>query len=148
MTAPNARARYLADAVATATPARRLVMLFDRLFLDVQRGQSALASGNPGDSREHVSHAQLIVAELMGTLDLTAWDGADNLAAIYGFTLNQLTDAIVKPTPGCLDVVVGIIGRLRDAWTQAELSLSGSTSDVGAPAGAGTTPPRPVAWVG
>ena len=41
MPAADARARYLADAVATATPAKRIVLLYDRLWLDIQRAQAA-----------------------------------------------------------------------------------------------------------
>lgn len=128
MTADSARARYLADAVATATPAKRIVMLFDRLWLDVQRGQTALASAEPTSARDHTMHAQQIVAELLGSLDLTAWDGADNLAGIYGYLLNEFTDAIVKPVAGRLDTAVSIVEKLREAWQQAEQALTGTST--------------------
>ena len=71
MPADALRARYLADAVATATPARRIVLLYDRLWLDVQRAQAATDAGEP--TRDQLQHAQQIVAELLGSLDLAAW---------------------------------------------------------------------------
>lgn len=152
MTAPNARARYLADAVATATPARRIVMLYDRLWLDVQRSQAGLASDDPRSAAEHTLHAQQIVAELLGSLDVTAWEGAGNLASIYGFLLNELTDALVKPVPGRLDASLGIVGKLREAWQQAEIALSGGGAETPVAGTAGTSagepPAKPMAWVG
>ncbi|HEX4728257.1 MAG TPA: flagellar protein FliS, partial [Jatrophihabitans sp.] len=67
MPAADARARYLADAVATATPAKRIVLLYDRLWLDIQRAQAGLDSADP-TARDHLQHAQRIVAELLGSL--------------------------------------------------------------------------------
>jgi phosphoenolpyruvate synthase/pyruvate phosphate dikinase len=44
MSAASLRARYLGDAVATASPQQVLVMLYDRLALDLER-----AMGRPVD---------------------------------------------------------------------------------------------------
>ena len=38
MSAASLRARYLGDAVATSSPQQVLVMLYDRLALDLERG--------------------------------------------------------------------------------------------------------------
>jgi len=51
MTVPNPAMlqRYLADSVATASPAKLLVMLYDRLVLDLNRSEEALrVGGYPG----------------------------------------------------------------------------------------------------
>lgn len=147
MSADNARNRYLADAVATATPARRLVMLFDRLWLDVQRGQAALATGDTTAARDQIGHAQLIVSELLGSLDVTAWDGAGNLADVYGFLLNEFIGVIVNPVAGKLDACVGIIAKLREAWQQAEVALNTPAVPATTPATDAASSSRSMAWV-
>ena len=57
----NARAVYMDASVATASPARLLVMLFDRLVLDVQRGLEAQRSGDFEQTHQQLTHAQDIV---------------------------------------------------------------------------------------
>ena len=48
MSAASLRARYLGDAVATSSPQQVLVMLYDRLALDLERAQKAVAAGDAG----------------------------------------------------------------------------------------------------
>jgi flagellar protein FliS len=50
MSAASLRARYLGDAVATSSPQQVLVMLYDRLALDLERAQKAAASGASSSS--------------------------------------------------------------------------------------------------
>jgi flagellar protein FliS len=118
-----ARARYLADAVATATPARRIVLLYDRLWLDIQR---ALAAQDGGElsARDHLQHAQQIVAELLGSLDRTAWSGAADLAALYGYLLTELMAEAGEPRPGRLALISRIVSDLRATWQQAAEQLA------------------------
>ncbi|HJQ03168.1 MAG TPA: flagellar export chaperone FliS [Jatrophihabitans sp.] len=123
MPAADARARYLADAVATATPARRIVLLYDRLWLDVQRAQAAQDSADPA-ARDHLQHAQQIVAELLGSLDTAAWSGAADLAALYGYLLSELIAEGIEARPGRLATVSRIVADLRASWQQAEERLS------------------------
>jgi flagellar secretion chaperone FliS len=127
MPAADARARYLADAVATATPARRIVLLYDRLWLDIQRAQAALdltASADAAAGRDHLQHAQQIVAELLGSLDTAAWSGAADLAALYGYLLSELIGEGIEARPGRLATVSRIVADLRASWQQAEERLS------------------------
>lgn len=126
MPAADARARYLADAVATATPAKRIVLLYDRLWLDIQRAQAALDSTASADptGRDHLQHAQQIVAELLGSLDTAAWSGAADLASLYGFLLSELIGEGLESRPGRLATASRIVADLRASWQQAEEQLS------------------------
>jgi len=119
-----ARARYLADAVATATPARLIVLLYDRLWLDIQRAQAAQDCGDV-TARDHLQHGQQIVAELLGSLDATAWAGAGNLASLYSYLLRELIGEVVEPQPGRLAAITKIVSDLRASWQQAEAQLQG-----------------------
>jgi flagellar secretion chaperone FliS len=124
MTAPSLRARYLGDTVTTASPQRLLVMLYDRLALDLERGQAALADGDRRAADEHLRHAQDIVLELRSSLQVDAWEGGPRLAALYTWLIGELVQANVKADRNRLAACLQVVEPLRDAWRQAAASLA------------------------
>jgi flagellar protein FliS len=120
----DARARFLRDRVLTATPGQRVVMLYDRLVLDLTRAATAEA----GEVTRHTSHACEIVAELFGSLDLSAGGPADNLAGIYGYLLRELT---AQPGNRSRDLrpLLEIVTGLRTAWVAATAATDSAATD-------------------
>jgi flagellar protein FliS len=113
------RARYIADTIHTASPAKLLMMLFDRLVLDLARGEQALDAGNRPEANTQLLHAQDIVTELHVSLDLDAWAGAPGLAALYAFAQTELVNANVQGDAAKVKGVRGFIEPLRDTWREA-----------------------------
>ncbi|EXG80983.1 flagellar export chaperone FliS [Cryptosporangium arvum] len=118
-----ARARYLADSISTASPARLLVMLYDRLVQDIAQGEQAIREGNRLLAGERLMHAQDIISELLATLDLTAWDGAENVAALYRWMLSELVQANIKQDAGKAASTLELANELRDAWREAAMAV-------------------------
>lgn len=118
-TSPAMRQRYIADSVATASPAKLLLMLFDRLVLDLNRGEQALLAGNRPEANTHLLHAQDIVTELHVSLDMDVWDGAAGLAALYTFVETELVNANVRADVGKVREVRALMESLRDTWREA-----------------------------
>ncbi|MBG0833237.1 flagellar export chaperone FliS [Planomonospora sp. ID67723] len=119
MNNPSMRARYIADTVATASPGKLLVMLYDRLVLDLTRAEEALGGGDREGAAQQLMHAQDIIIELRSSLKTDVWDGAPGLSELYGFLLTQLIQANVR---GDAELVVScrsMIEPLRDAWRTA-----------------------------
>lgn len=120
--AASALQRYATASVSTASPERLLVMLYDRLLLDLQRAHDAQLRSDRPAAHAQLVHAQDIVAELLSSLDTSAWDGGPRLAAIYGWLLTELVEANVTGsatrTAGCRDVVQ----PLRDSWAEAAVT--------------------------
>ena len=87
MSRPGATAaRYVQDSVSTASPGRLLVMLYDRLALDLVQAGDALARADRTTAHQRLLHAQRIVTELSTTLDHTAgWSGSVGLASLYAW---------------------------------------------------------------
>jgi flagellar secretion chaperone FliS len=151
----DARIRFLNDRVMTATPAQRVVMLFDRLALDLQR---AVDSTDDIEAGSHIGHATTIVAELLGSLNRDAGGPADNLAALYGFLLKEFTTARCGSDRTRLSPLQTIVGGLRDAFAEATATLASTASmtasrTVSASASTaalgGASPAQPArAWVG
>ena len=126
MSAAALRARYLGDTVATASPQQLLVMLYDRLALDLERGQTALIAGDRETASEQLQHAQEIVMELQGSLQVDAWEGGPRLASLYTWLLTELITANVKGDLRRVGDCRKIVEPLRDAWREAAASLPSS----------------------
>ena len=124
MTAPSLRARYLGNAVTTASPQRLLVMLYDRLALDLERAERALTDGDRAGANEQLQHAQEIVLELQASLRVEIWDGGPRLAALYTWLLTELIRANVKGSARVVGDCRKIVEPLRDAWREAAASLA------------------------
>lgn len=130
----DARVRYLRDRVMTATPAQRVVMLFDRLALDLQR---AIDTDDDVEAGSHIGHATTVVAELLGSLDQSAGGPAGNLAALYAFLLNELTRARCDNDRDRLVPAQAIVAGLRESFAEAAVIVA-STASAAASAAAGT----------
>jgi flagellar secretion chaperone FliS len=128
MSAATLRARYLGDTVATASPQQLLVMLYDRLALDLERGQSALLAGDRTTANEQLQHAQDIVIELRSSLQVDVWEGGPRLAALYSWLLSELITANVKGDVNRVSSCRQVVEPLRDAWRQAAASLASNAS--------------------
>ena len=124
----NAKARFLADVVSTASPSRLVVMLYDRLLVDIAHGAEALKQGEFVAADTHLRHAQDIVLELQRSLRVEAWDGASRLAAIYGWLLKELVLANVNRDAGKAQECATLVQPLRDAWHGAAAQLAAQAS--------------------
>lgn len=124
MTAPNLRDRYLQDSINTASPAKLLTMLYDRLILDLNHGEDALKSGDLALANDKLNHAQEIILELRVSLDVNAWDGAPGLANLYGYLLTELIGANIAKNPERVAVCRGLLEPLRDAWREAAVTAA------------------------
>ena len=126
MSAAALRARYLGDTVATASPQRLLIMLYDRLALDLDLAHNALTVGDRSAAGEQLRHAQEIVIELQSSLDVKAWEGGPRLAALYSWLLSELITANLKGDLRRVSDCRKIVEPLRDAWREAAASLASS----------------------
>jgi flagellar secretion chaperone FliS len=131
MTAPHMRNRYLQDSINTASPAKLLIMLYDRLVLDLGQGEEAIRGNDRDTASERITHAQEIILELRTTLNVEVWDGAPGLAALYGFLLTELIQANIKLDADKVAVCRGIIEPLRDAWREAALLAAAVPATIG-----------------
>ncbi|WP_205314479.1 flagellar export chaperone FliS [Nocardioides houyundeii] len=118
----NARNAYLGASINTASPERLLVMLCERLVLDVQRAQAAQESGDHQVAHTQLLHAQDIVAELRSSLKVDAWSGAAALGSLYDWLYGQLIVANTRRDVTVTQHCLGLAEQLCDTWRQAALS--------------------------
>ena len=128
MSAASLRARYMGDTVTTASPQRLLVMLYDRLALDLERAQTALLDGDRVVASEQLQHAQEIVLELLSSLQVDVWVGGPRLAALYNWLVTEMITANVKGDVNRVASCRQVVEPLRDAWRQAAATLTQTAS--------------------
>ncbi len=116
------RRRFVTEAVSTAGPATLLVMLMDRLTLDLDRAAGELEKGNRSEASPLLMHAQQIVDALRSSLDPTEWEGASDLNRLYGYIFSLLVTANVRGDLEVLNEVRELVAPLRAAWAEAAAS--------------------------
>ncbi|WP_375387787.1 flagellar export chaperone FliS [uncultured Amnibacterium sp.] len=119
-----ARSLYNRDSVLSASPARLLVMLYDRLLLDLARAETAQLGEDWPLASAQLLHGQEIVTELISSLRPDQWDGGPGLMAVYNYVLTGMVQAAshrdVEKTREC----IRLLEPLRLAWHEAALKVS------------------------
>jgi flagellar protein FliS len=119
MNATLLRQRYVRDSVSTASPARLVTLLYERLVRDLTIAETAIGAGDLAEANRNLVHAQDIVIELRSSLRPEAWEGGTSLAALYGFLIRELIAANLAKDAGRVASCRRLVEPLRDAWQQA-----------------------------
>ncbi|MGH1526739.1 flagellar filament capping protein FliD [Leifsonia sp. L25] len=119
---------YNRDSVLSASPARLLTMLYDRLLLDLTRGEAALQATEWPTAWENLRHADQIVAELAGSLRVDLWDGADGLLQLYGYLADLIVGGMIERDAGKVREAIELAEPLRQTWHEAARLLPAATT--------------------
>ncbi len=114
-----AQARYAADATATASPARLLTMLYDRLVSDLALAEVAMVADDYESTGHRLGRAQEILLELHATLDLDVWPEGKALSQLYLWMVSELMTARLRNDPQRIADCRELLEPLRDAWHAA-----------------------------
>lgn len=106
--------------IASASPHKLVMMLFDAAILAVFRGKAYMQQGNVAAKGESISKAIAIIDEgLKISLDEEAGGVlASNLKALYEYMSNRLLMANIRNDAEGLDEVARLLGELKGAWEQ------------------------------
>jgi flagellar secretion chaperone FliS len=118
----SARNAYLGGMVSTASPARLLVMLLERLGVDVDKAIECQEAGDFVAASPHLIHAQEIVLELRSSLDHDVWDGAARLDSLYGWLHRELIRANISRDVAVAQDCKRIVDPLVATWREAALA--------------------------
>jgi flagellar protein FliS len=118
----NARNAYASQMVDTASPARLLVMLLERLARDVAQAAEEQERGDFRSAGPLLIHAQQIVLELRTSLRHDVWDGATQLESIYAFLHSQLIRANTSRDATVTRDCQRLVDPLVETWRQAALA--------------------------
>lgn len=126
-TLEEAKQRYLADQVLTASPVQRLLMLFEHLLGDLRAAEEAFDSGAIEPIHRHLVHAQEIVLALHDGIATDLWEGGATLRQVYRFVHQRLVWCNVKKDrsllPACADIVIRLYEANRQALRAQESAV-------------------------
>jgi len=108
---------YTAASLTTASPQKLIVLLYERLVLDLTRAEDDIRAGR--SPHEQLVHAQDIVMELLGSLKPELWSGAAGLTNLYTYLHTQLVTANVRRDADLVVTCRELVEPLLDAWRQA-----------------------------
>ena len=112
--------QYRTQAVETANPAQLVLMLYDGALTAITRAEQALTATQVQTANTELQRAQRIVEELLVSLDTDRGGQiAGNLAALYDFCIDRLTQANLGKDPALLPAVRDTLSGLREAWDRA-----------------------------
>lgn len=122
--------RYRQQDVLTANPLELVVMLYDGCIKQLKISALAIEDKNNERANDGMQQAQLILMELVNSLDLRYSIGQD-LMELYTFMLSRITAANAAKDAGMLGEVVGLLASLRESWVTIARSGVGSVAYMG-----------------
>jgi flagellar protein FliS len=124
----GARAAYASEGMSSASPARLLVMLYDRMLLDLNRAQAAQQQHDWATALSELFHAQSIVLELSSALRTDLWDGAEGLLSVYGYVSRLIARASTEHDVRATQEAVLLLEPLAEAWRAAAAEQHGAAT--------------------
>jgi flagellar protein FliS len=116
-------ARYQEVDVFTMSPARRVLLLYGHLLLNLRQARAALDGGDIAARSAKVSKALDVLNELLFSLDRkNGGDLADRLASIYVYLINELARGDRESDGSRFDRVIDLSASLQEAWIGAASS--------------------------
>jgi len=113
----NGTQRYRETDLATVSPEKIIVMLYERVVRDLEQAREAFGRGDRREVTRLVLHSQAIITELRGALDHDAGgEVAVNLENIYDWLFRQHLALLADPRPAGLEDCLKVVAPLLDAW--------------------------------
>lgn len=132
----NGTQRYRETDIGTMTPAKIVVMLYERTVRDLEDAREALAQGKRPEVNRLVVHSQAIVAELQRALDHSVGgEVAANLDALYDWLFRQHLTLLASPSAKVIDDCLKVLAPLLEAWRAIPAGTKAMTGEAGAAAG-------------
>ena len=118
-TAAQLRSRYAREAVTTASPARLVTMLYDRLVRDLDDAELAISLADPQAAHAHAAPRPGHRAGALQQPGRVAWDGGAGLQSLYTWLLERLVAANIAKDAAVVAECREVVEPLRDAWHEA-----------------------------
>ncbi len=111
--------QYRQTSVQTADRGKLLLMVYDVAISSLQEAGRCMDCQDHEAKGRHMDKAFRAVGELRKSLNMERGkDIARNLDRLYDFMMHRMTEANFNNQSAHLDVVLNILGDLRETWTQ------------------------------
>lgn len=113
------RDKFADHAVTTLSPARVVVMCFERVDRDLAGACTALRVGDLAEATILISHAQDIVSHLLDGIEASDWEYAGELSSVYSWCYGELLSAVAHRSEDKVAHVRGLLSSLGSAFSLA-----------------------------
>ena len=128
----NAALIYGQQQINTASPAKMVFMLYEKVIASLKEAMRAIEAGDIAARCNANCKAQEILAHLSNTLDMEQGQQiAQDLEAVFAFAMMHLIDVDAKNDPKPAQDVINLIQPLANSWRElAERSASELASEM------------------
>ena len=130
-TASNPYSAYRQTSVATATPEKLLLMLYDGAIRFLRQARLAMEQQDLESTNRWLGKLQDIFVELNTSLDLDQGEIALNLRKLYEFYQNEVIIANVEKNVDRLQPVEEFLKFFRETWAEATKKSSQELKQTG-----------------
>jgi len=124
---------YRRSAGHSATPVKRIVILYEQLIKDLSRAVAAMEKNDIQGRSHEVDHALVVLARLQGTLnEAEGGEVSRNLDHFYHLLRSSLLTAQIRHIPEMLNKQIRNLVLLREAWVEVDRVETERTEKDGA----------------
>ena len=111
--------RYLEADIQSISQEKLLVLLYEKMGLDLLEARQAIAAGDRIRMADRITHSQQIIAELRSALDhAIGGEISRNLEALYDFLFVEHLAILVDQDPRHVDNCLAVLTPLLAAWRE------------------------------
>jgi flagellar protein FliS len=111
--------KYLTQQVMTASPAKLVSMLYDKVVISLKEAIAAIEAGEIETRWRANARATEILSHMWATLDVDkGGEIARNLDQLFSYMLSRLPEVDLRNDPAPAREVIELIGPLRDSWRE------------------------------
>jgi flagellar secretion chaperone FliS len=108
---------YQNNSVNTASPGELTLMLYNGCLKFIKLAKIAMEENNIESKNTNAQKAQLIIQELMVTLDQKN-PISQQMLPLYDYINHRLIEANINNDSAILDEVTGLVTEFRDTWKE------------------------------
>ena len=111
--------KYLTQEVMTASPAKLVSMLYDKVALSLKEAIAAIEAGEVEARWRANARAMEILSHMWSTLDVEkGGEIAQNLESLFSFMLARLPEVDFQNDPEPAREVIELLEPLRESWRE------------------------------
>lgn len=115
----NVTKNYLETKILTASPEQLIVIMYEEAIKALLIAGKAIEQSDDKKANEQIYRAQLIIGELMASLNFNCEELSNNLLAIYANVFKQIAKASINKDIELIDSIIKLLTSLSGAWREA-----------------------------
>jgi len=115
----NPALSYMRNRIETATPEQLTLMLLEGARRYAILAEQCLTAKDYASGNSHLQRCQMIIEELMLSLNMEVGQVAQNLYTVYDYLHYRLVQANMRKDAELMPEIVDYISELRDCWQEA-----------------------------